>query len=78
MKGLLTLFSMDVIGVVKKEDPRRFYTYALMDPKDEPYAVFRYRCRKFGLCLMPLLFHTSLTSKQTRTTCALPGPWVLS
>ncbi|CAK3883486.1 Hypothetical predicted protein [Lecanosticta acicola] len=31
-------------GRMRKGEPRRVYTYALIDSKDEPYAVFKYRC----------------------------------
>ncbi|KAF2757859.1 hypothetical protein EJ05DRAFT_485944 [Pseudovirgaria hyperparasitica] len=30
------------VGQVKKEQPKRFYKYALVDPVDMPYATFRY------------------------------------
>ncbi|KAM0719840.1 hypothetical protein Q7P37_003975 [Cladosporium fusiforme] len=39
---------MKAIGVLKKQDPQRFYTYALVDQKDEPYTAFRYHCRKLA------------------------------
>lgn len=30
---------------MKRSEPRRMYTYALVDAVDSPYAVFRYHCR---------------------------------
>lgn len=30
---------------MKRVEPRRLYTYALVDPVDQPYAVFKYHCR---------------------------------
>lgn len=38
-----TCASMLPLGVLKKGEPRRRYTYALIDPVDEPYATFRYQ-----------------------------------
>ncbi|KAK5003827.1 hypothetical protein LTR28_009685, partial [Elasticomyces elasticus] len=32
-------------GNVKKNEPQRYYTYALLDAIDEPFAVFRYHYR---------------------------------
>lgn len=30
---------------MKKSEPRKMYTYAMIDPVDQPYAVFKYHCR---------------------------------
>ncbi|EME87389.1 uncharacterized protein MYCFIDRAFT_75249 [Pseudocercospora fijiensis CIRAD86] len=35
-------------GPVKRCDPKRFYTYALIDPVDTPYATFSYNFRTGG------------------------------
>lgn len=53
----LTQFSLEPIGCIKSREPQRFYSYALQDPKDEPYACFRYYCLAHGmykvfLCLL--------------------------
>lgn len=36
---------MNGAGRMKRIEPRRMYTYALVDAKDQPYAVFKYHCR---------------------------------
>lgn len=35
-------------GRVRRSDPKRMYTYALIDPIDEPYATFRYHLRSIA------------------------------
>ena len=35
-------------GRVRRSDPKRKYTYALLDPVDEPYAIFRYHLLSTG------------------------------
>ncbi|KAK4949210.1 hypothetical protein LTR66_014048 [Elasticomyces elasticus] len=35
-------------GNVKKNEPQRYYTYALLDAIDEPFAIFRYQYRTWG------------------------------
>lgn len=40
--------SLTNLGRVKKGEPQRMYTYALIDPKDEPYVTFRYNIRSVG------------------------------
>ena len=44
----LTLSSLQSIGSIKSREPQRFYSYALLDPKDEPFACFRYHCLAHG------------------------------
>ena len=44
----LTQSSLESIGTIKSREPQRFYSYALLDPKDEPYACFRYYCLAHG------------------------------
>ncbi|OCK75284.1 hypothetical protein K432DRAFT_362360 [Lepidopterella palustris CBS 459.81] len=34
-------------GPAKKEHPKRYYTYALVDPVDQPFATFKYYYRSF-------------------------------
>ena len=46
--GLLTQSSLESIGSIKSREPQRFYSYALLDPKDKPYACFRYHCLAHG------------------------------
>lgn len=53
-------------GRMRKGEPRQSYLYALIDPKDEPYAIFKYQCRsssKLGFlqCCWPRLKNFSLT-----------------
>ncbi|KAM0709655.1 hypothetical protein Q7P35_003695 [Cladosporium inversicolor] len=40
----LTKSSLVWVGTIKSREPQRFYTYALLDPKEKPYACFRYYC----------------------------------
>jgi hypothetical protein len=44
----LTQSSLESIGAIKSREPQRFYSYALLDPKDKPYACFRYHCLAHG------------------------------
>jgi len=48
MKPSLTRYSLESIGSIKSREPQRFYSYALSDPKDEPFACFRYYCLAHG------------------------------
>ena len=36
-------------GILSHRHPRRFYKYALLDPLDAPFTVFRYYCRRYGI-----------------------------
>lgn len=45
----LTQPSLKSIGNIKSREPQRFYSYALLDPKDKPFAHFRYRCLAHGM-----------------------------
>lgn len=42
-------FSLDSIGIVRSREAKRFYSYALSDPKDEPFACLRYYCLAHGM-----------------------------
>jgi hypothetical protein len=42
------LYSLRSIGNIKSREPQRFYSYALLDPKDKPFACFRYHCLAHG------------------------------
>lgn len=45
----LTQSSLESIGSMKSREPQRYYSYALLDPKDKPYACFRYHCLAQGM-----------------------------
>jgi len=45
---LLTPYSLRSIGIIKSREPQRFYSYALLDPKDKPFVCFRYHCLAHG------------------------------
>lgn len=46
---VLTQHSLESIGSIKSREPQRFYSYALLDSKDKPYACFRYHCLAHGM-----------------------------
>jgi hypothetical protein len=46
---VLTQHSLESIGSIKSREPQRFYSYALLDSKDKPYACFRYHCLDHGM-----------------------------
>ena len=46
----LTQSSLESIGTIKSREPQRFYSYALLDPQEEPHACFRYHCLAHGTC----------------------------
>ena len=39
---------MTSTGLAKKGERRRMYSYALIDPKDEPFLIFEYRFQRNG------------------------------
>ena len=45
----LTQSSLESIGSMKSREPQRYYSYALLDPKDMPYACLRYHCLAHGM-----------------------------
>jgi len=45
----LTQPSLKPIGNIKSREPQRFYSYALFNSKDKPFAHFRYRCLAHGM-----------------------------
>ncbi|KAI7264237.1 hypothetical protein KC345_g8890 [Hortaea werneckii] len=55
---------MHSLGIMKKEEPNRRYTYALIDAVDEPYATFQYHFEpedlEDGDALSPSLSTTAL------------------
>ncbi|KIW01117.1 uncharacterized protein PV09_07405 [Verruconis gallopava] len=38
-------FQLSEAGKTKRAHPRKFYAFGLLDPKDDPYATFRFYCR---------------------------------
>lgn len=44
----LTLSRLQSVGVVKPKEPQLFYSYALLDAVDEPFATFRFDCQSHG------------------------------
>ncbi|KAF2092054.1 hypothetical protein K490DRAFT_53209 [Saccharata proteae CBS 121410] len=46
------------MGLMKEEHPKRFYKFALLDPVDEPHAVFKFYYRTLGIS--PILVYQQL------------------
>lgn len=49
-KAILTVTNGRIInaGLVEPGLPKRRYKYQLLDPLDEPYAIFRFYYRSYG------------------------------
>ena len=47
-RGDKSALDLTTIGKVQRGERQRFYSYALIDAKDEPWVVFRYRFEKEG------------------------------
>ena len=45
---VLTHCRLPEAGTTKRSHPRKYYKFHLVDPKDDPYATFRFYYRTHG------------------------------